>query len=301
MNLKSEKMGILKRGSQGESVKILQRFLGLKDDGDFGAKTEIAVFDFQMKNGLKADGIVGSKTWNFLALATTDNSETSYKTKSGLWIKPNYMDQDEYSSKITDKEYLFIHHTAGWNNPYDSIRGWNNDSRGIVGTEFVMGGQNIRNNNDKYDGEVLQAFPEGYYGWHLGKNGNQKMHTNSVGIEICNFGQLKNGKTWSGAKAHKDQIVKLDKPFRGFSEFHRYSDDQIKNLEKLIKHISSRDGIDVRKGLPALVKKIGVKAFEFQSDAYYGRVKGLWTHTNTRKDKFDCFPQPELLDMLVSL
>ena len=38
--------------------------------------------------------------------------------------------------------------------------------------------------------------------------------------------------------------------------------------------------------------------FEFKEDAYYGRVKGLLTHTNTRKDKFDMFPQPELLDLL---
>ena len=51
--------------------------------------------------------------------------------------------------------------------------------------------------------------------------------------------------------------------------------------------------IDVTDGLPKLVKKIGAKAFEFNEDAYYGRVKGLWTHTNTRKDKFDCFPPQE--------
>jgi len=30
-------------------------------------------------------------------------------------------------------------------------------------------------------------------------------------------------------------------------------------------------------------------------------VKGLWTHTNTRKDKFDMFPQDELLNMLTNL
>ena len=64
---------------------------------------------------------------------------------------------------------------------------------------------------------------------------------------------------------------------------------------------SERDGIDVRKGLPDLIRKIGVSAFEFQDDAYYGRVKGLWTHTNTRKDKSDMFPQQELIDMLLSL
>lgn len=296
-------MGILKRGSRGESVKILQRFLGLVDDGEFGRKTEFAVKEFQKSVGLKPDGIVGAKTWEYFAsdLVSTDASETSYKTNSGLWIKPNYLDPDEYQNKITKKEYLFLHHTAGWNNPYDTIHGWNTDNRGTIGTEFVIGGQNIKTGDDKYDGEVLQAFPEGYYAWHLGKNGKPVMHSGSVGIEICNFGQLKDGKAWQGTKAKKNQIVKLDKAFRGYSEFHRYSDDQIKNLKKLILHIANRDNIDVKKGLPALIKKKGVEAFEFQSDAYYGRIKGLWTHTNTRKDKFDCFPQPELIDMLLSL
>ena len=46
---------------------------------------------------------------------------------------------------------------------------------------------------------------------------------------------------------------------------------------------------------------IEADGFEFNEDAYYGRVKGMWTHTNTRKDKFDMFPQEELLDMLISL
>ena len=58
---------------------------------------------------------------------------------------------------------------------------------------------------------------------------------------------------------------------------------------------------DVQEVLPELIKEKGADAFEFNEDAYYGRVKGLWTHTNTRKDKFDMFPQEELLDMLMSL
>jgi hypothetical protein len=30
-------------------------------------------------------------------------------------------------------------------------------------------------------------------------------------------------------------------------------------------------------------------------------TKGLWSHTNCRTTKFDMFPQPELIDMLLSL
>ena len=47
---------------------------------------------------------------------------------------------------------------------------------------------------------MVQAFPEGHYGWHLGKNGSQHMHTHSVAIEVNNFGYIKDGKTYAGTK-----------------------------------------------------------------------------------------------------
>jgi len=66
-------------------------------------------------------------------------------------------------------------------------------------------------------------------------------------------------------------------------------------------YIAERDNIDVRVGLVDEVKLKGANGFEWNENAYYGRIKGMWTHTNTRKDKVDMFPQPELLDMLLSL
>ena len=52
----------IKIGSNGESVKKIQKLLGLKADGDFGPGTEKAVKAFQSSNKLKADGIVDSVT-----------------------------------------------------------------------------------------------------------------------------------------------------------------------------------------------------------------------------------------------
>jgi hypothetical protein len=127
------------------------------------------------------------------------------------------------------------------------------------------------------------------------------MHTNSVGIEVCNFGYIVNGKTYAGTVAHESQIVELPKVFRGHKLWHRYSDKQIEVLKKWILFIADRDNIDVRKGLVEEIKKNGAGGFEWNENAYYGRVRGLWTHTNTRKDKVDMFPQPELIDMLLSL
>ena len=292
---------VLKKGSKGKEVKELQEFLGITVDGDFGPKTESAVMIFQRKHGLYADGIVGSNTWDVIGLATTDNKEIFYETSNGLTIERYYLPKGEYKEGPTDKEYLFLHHTAGWHNPYNQIDQWGRDSRGSIGTEFVLGGPSIKGNDFNYDGKMLQCIPEGGYGWHLGKNGSQHMHTHSVGLEICNFGYIENGKTYAGTSVVPEQIVKLDKPFRGHQEWHRYSDEQIEATRKLILFIAERDGIDVREGLISEIKKKGVDAFEFNEGAYYGKVKGMWSHSNTRKDKTDLFPQQELIDMLLSL
>lgn len=53
----------LRRGSRGDDVKIVQRRLGIGDDGIFGRGTDAAVRKFQSNRGLKADGIVGRMTW----------------------------------------------------------------------------------------------------------------------------------------------------------------------------------------------------------------------------------------------
>jgi hypothetical protein len=292
---------ILKIGSQGKEVKALQEFLKVNTTGTFGPKTDAAVKAWQKSNGLKDDGIVGPATWDAMGLATTDKSELIYTTKNGLIINRHYLPKNEYKEGPIKAEWLFLHHTAGWNNPYKDIDSWGRDSRGAIATEFVIGGPKITGDNTDYDGVVTQAFPAGNWGYHLGNNGSPAMHKNSVAIEVCNFGYLVNGKAYQGTAAEKSQIVTLNKPFRGYKQWHKYSDTQIESLRKLILHVADRDNIDVRAGLPALIKEKGADAFEWNNDAYHGRVKGLWTHTNTRKDKTDMFPQPELMDMLVSL
>ncbi|ERK28964.1 peptidoglycan-binding protein [Clostridium intestinale] len=65
---------LLSIGSKGESVRKLQQLLislgynlgAAGADGDFGQATYDAVVNFQSRNGLGVDGIVGSETWNAL-------------------------------------------------------------------------------------------------------------------------------------------------------------------------------------------------------------------------------------------
>lgn len=305
---------LLKKGSKGSEVKLLQQFLGIKDDGDFGPGTEAAVKKWQKEHKLVDDGIVGNATWNAMGLADTDISKSTGKPEAakGNYTKSSYkvkdlevveffMPTDEYLPGPSKPQFVFLHHTAGWHNPYNTIKAWDADKIGQIATEFVLGGPSCKGDDNQYDGVLVQAFPKGCWGYHLGANGSQNMHKNSVGIEVCNFGYVVNGKTYAGATVANSQIVELAKPFRGHKLWHRYSDKQIEVLKKWILWIAERDNIDVRAGLPALIKKNGAAAFEWNEDAYYGKIKGLWTHTNTRKDKVDMFPQQELMDMLTSL
>ena len=292
---------LLKVGSRGKEVKELQEFLEIEADGIFGKGTESSVKKWQSENGLVADGIVGPATWDAMGLATTDSSEQIYTTENGLVVEKQFLPKGEYKNGPTNKEYVFLHHTAGWHNPFRTIDHWGRDDRGAIATEFVLGGPSIKGNDFKYDGKMVQAFPEGAYGWHLGKNGSQYMHTHSVGIEVNNFGYVINGKAYQGTPVEESQIVTLKEPFRGHKTWHKYSDKQIEAIRLWLLWIAERDNIDVREGLPSLIKEKGAKAFDFNPDAYYGKVKGTWTHTNTRKDKFDMFPQEELLEMLITL
>ena len=57
---------LLKKGSTGNDVVLLQRALHLFADGIFGTLTCEAVKQFQKENGLQVDGIVGDKTWHLL-------------------------------------------------------------------------------------------------------------------------------------------------------------------------------------------------------------------------------------------
>jgi pyruvate/2-oxoglutarate dehydrogenase complex dihydrolipoamide acyltransferase (E2) component len=59
--------GNLELGSRGKNVRLIQRKLKIKQDGDFGPLTEKAVNAFQKKNGLAQTGIVDKKVWDLLA------------------------------------------------------------------------------------------------------------------------------------------------------------------------------------------------------------------------------------------
>jgi hypothetical protein len=313
---------ILRVGSRSEAVKSLQEFLNIPSDGIFGRATESAVKKFQEENGLVVDGVVGPGTWRVMGLATTDSSERFNIGENVFTYQKKYLPKDEYFQGPTKKSWIFLHHTAGWENPFNTIDGWDRDPRGEVSTEWVIGGQNIRDLSDDYDGQIVQAFPTGGWGWHLG-TGRNTMHMESVGIEICSFGGLfyegyyvtdeltkkavwKQGKaktyyTYTGVIPNSEQIEFLEKPFRGHIAWHKYSTRQVESTRQLILEISKRDGIDPKRGIvQEIVKRGAFDAFNLMDRELCERTKGMWLHTNVRSDKNDLYPSKEMVEMLLS-
>lgn len=84
----------LQKGSQGSEVKKWQEFLntqgyGLSVDGDFGTNTYNATIDYQKKNNLTVDGIVGQNTWGKAGFSNI-NTPTSAPTIAQTPTAPTY-------------------------------------------------------------------------------------------------------------------------------------------------------------------------------------------------------------------
>ena len=298
---------LLKLGSKGTEVVELQTLLGIEIDGLFGEHTKASVIEFQQENDLQPDGIVGSATWSALKDHSPDGNLDSdpyvYVTANGMVVNKYYLPSNEYVHERYDNEYAFLHHTAGRENPYRVVDSWGRDDRGRVGTEFVLGGISHTTGKTSYDGEMIQAFPQGNFAYHLGAVGSSIMRKASVGVEICSMGYLDNDyKTYVNSKCLVSQACKLSEPFKNRIFWNKYSDKQLEQVGKWIEYIGKRDSIDMRVGLQQWILKYGpTKAFDFHQDAYDGKVKGLLTHTNVRKDKYDCFPDPGLVDVIMSI
>ena len=80
---------LLKVGSKGNDVKLLQEKLGLTADGSFGPKTEAAVNAWLTKNGLTADGTITSanKSWDLMFGTTVIKEDVVIQPSGGLNIQ----------------------------------------------------------------------------------------------------------------------------------------------------------------------------------------------------------------------
>ena len=112
-------------GSTGSDVKALQQLLnllgyGLAEDGIFGSGTNSAVCSFQSKQGLVADGYVGSATWAALGKAggssNTSGSTGGSSGSTGSNISASgrpIVAYGDSGSNVTALQQLLNHHGYG--------------------------------------------------------------------------------------------------------------------------------------------------------------------------------------------
>lgn len=213
-------------------------------------------------------------------------------------IVQHLLPADQYLPSRTTKKHIVLHHTAGSSNPLLVVDTWNADPSRVA-TPYVVGGKST-SGDGKYDGVVVKAFDPEWDAYHLGSiDGNPEHITRtSFGIEICNWGYLtQDGDrflTYTKKAVPADQVCDLGFEFRGYRYWHAYTDAQIASLRDLLVAL-----IKNRFKWTYEVKSWGASSFDYAPAVFAKHT--ISTHTNFRRDKWDCSPQPKLLSMLNDL
>lgn len=149
-------MILYKKGSRGEVVKQIQKALCLYPDGIFGELTEEAVKEFQIKNHLSVDGIVGPAT---LAKLVPQRLRKSKRTISEIIIHCSATPEGrDYTVEQIRKDH--------------KERGWSD-----IGYHYVI----------YRDGTIVNGRDVDLVGAHCSKGGH-----NQHSIGICYIGGLEN-------------------------------------------------------------------------------------------------------------
>lgn len=128
----------LKIGSKGDSVKSLQKSLGITADGIYGKQTAKAVKDYQSANKLTADGIAGSQTQGSLSTKKSSGSSSNSSklgtnsSKPTVAIKTGTTQGTSYSktpsgsnfSKFLSKSPTLATNTKQGSSPFNMFGDW---------------------------------------------------------------------------------------------------------------------------------------------------------------------------------
>lgn len=192
----------------------------------------------------------------------------------------------------TKKKQIYLHHTAGNGNAEQVFKYWASTGERVA-TCVAIG----------TNGLIAQGYSSKYWGYHLGlkkavfsSNGipYQSLDKLSIGVEICNWGYLKekNGKfvNYVGVEIPMKDVTKLDKPFKGYQFWQSYTKEQIESAKELLLYWNEIYGIplDYNEDIWDVSKRA------------LAAEPGVFTHNSVRKDKSDVYPHPELIEMLKS-
>jgi N-acetyl-anhydromuramyl-L-alanine amidase AmpD len=208
-------------------------------------------------------------------------------------IKQVRLKESQYFAEESAKTQIYLHHTAGNGNAEAVSRYWNGTSDRVA-TAFVVG----------QDGLIVQCFSSKHWAWHLGISKAefkgqgakyQNLDKASVGIEVCNWGYLKekDGKFYNyvNTRVPESMVTTLDEPFKGFKHWYKYTDAQIESTRQLLVYLCDTYNIP---------KEYRAQIFSLDKEAFKG-TPGIYTHNSVRKDKSDIYPCPRMIQMLENL
>ena len=217
-------------------------------------------------------------------------------------IKQVAFSESQYIKDIHPKKQIYLHHTAGNSSGVATFKGWESNPDRIATCVCISGKPTSTKTWE--DGEIVQGFESKYWAYHLGlekatfKKFNipyQSLDKISIGIEVCNFGfvNYKDGKflTYVNSVIPKEDVIELDKPFRGHKFFHAYTDEQIESVKQLL--ILWNKAYKIPLTYNEDIWDVCPRALKGEA--------GVFTHNSVRYDKVDIVPQPKLITMLKSL
>jgi N-acetyl-anhydromuramyl-L-alanine amidase AmpD len=208
-------------------------------------------------------------------------------------IKQVRLKDSQYFAEESAKTQIYLHHTAGNGNAEAVSRYWNGTSDRVA-TAFVVG----------QDGLIVQCFSSKHWAWHLGISKAefkgqgakyQNLDKASVGIEVCNWGYLKekDGKFYNyvNTRVPESMVTTLDEPFKGYKHWYKYTDAQIESTRQLLVYLCDTYNIP---------REYRAQIFSLDKEAFKG-TPGIYTHNSVRKDKSDIYPCPRIIQMLENL
>jgi N-acetyl-anhydromuramyl-L-alanine amidase AmpD len=207
--------------------------------------------------------------------------------------------ENQYYKTQFKKNQIYLHHTAGNADAKNVFHGWKSD-KGRIGTCVSISGKG----KNTIDGEIIQGFSSKFWAYHLGvktkhfqamKLPYKELDKFSIGIEICNWGQLtlKDGKFYNyvNREVLASEVYELSIPHRGYKYYHNYTDAQIESTRQLLVYWGKLYNI------PLIYNE---DIFGLTPRAFKGEA-GIFTHNSVRPDKVDIYPHPKLIEMLKSL
>jgi len=203
----------------------------------------------------------------------------------------------QYLREEHPKKQIYLHHTAGRSNGENTFKWWASNPERVATCVCISGLGAV-------DGQIVQGFSSKYWAYHLGVKRSvfdaygvpyTNLDKYSIGIEICNWGQLSftGGKFYNyvGGEVPEKEVIKLDVPYKRHIYFHNYTDAQIESVRELLVLWNQRYGIPL---------KYNEDIWTVTQRALRGEA-GVFTHNSVRADKIDIYPHPKMIQMLKSL